>query len=67
MSDLLERLRAASRDDRLSTGTLYSDAADEIERLREEIEQLDELGEHWYNKFEQLEARLRAVVRRQDW
>lgn len=31
--DLVERLRAASHDERLSTGALYATAADEIERL----------------------------------
>lgn len=33
-ADILQRLRAASRDERLSTGALYTEAADEIERLR---------------------------------
>jgi hypothetical protein len=35
MSDLVTRLQAASHDERLSTGKLYADAADEIERLRD--------------------------------
>ena len=34
MSDLVKRLQAASRDDRLADGMLYREAADEIERLR---------------------------------
>jgi len=37
MSDLIERLRAASHDERLSTGMLYREAADEIERLQHEL------------------------------
>lgn len=32
--DIVTRLRAAKKDDRLSTGALYGEAADEIERLR---------------------------------
>jgi hypothetical protein len=35
MTNLVDRLRAASHDERLSTGKLYADAADEIERLRD--------------------------------
>lgn len=34
MSDLVEMLQAASRDDRLVDGMLYRKAVDEIERLR---------------------------------
>jgi hypothetical protein len=37
MSDIVEQLVAASHDERLSTGALYREAADEIERLREEV------------------------------
>lgn len=33
MSELLRMLRAAVEDERLSSGTLYREAADEIERL----------------------------------
>ena len=36
-SDIVERCRAAGRDERLSTGALYLEAADEIERLRAEL------------------------------
>ena len=36
MTDLIERLQAASRDDRLADGMLYREAADEIERLRKQ-------------------------------
>lgn len=34
MADIVDRCRAAAQDDRLSTGALYAEAADEIERLR---------------------------------
>lgn len=34
MSDIVEMMRAAGRDDRLADGALYLKAADEIERLR---------------------------------
>jgi hypothetical protein len=34
VSDLIEQLIAASRDERLSTGALYREAADELERLK---------------------------------
>jgi hypothetical protein len=34
VSDLIEQLIAASRDERLSTGALYREAADEMERLK---------------------------------
>jgi hypothetical protein len=34
MTDLINRLRAAAHDERLSTGAMYAEAADEIERLR---------------------------------
>lgn len=37
MTDLIERLIAASHDERLSTGVLYREAADELERLRAEV------------------------------
>ena len=37
MSDIATRLRAASADERLSTGMLYREAADEIERLTSEL------------------------------
>lgn len=36
MDDLVAMARAAQRDDRLSTGALYGELADEIERLRED-------------------------------
>ena len=34
MADLVDRLRAAALDERLSTGTLYREAAEEIEFVR---------------------------------
>jgi hypothetical protein len=33
VNDIVERLRAASKDERLSCGALYAESADEIERL----------------------------------
>jgi hypothetical protein len=42
MTDIIERLRAAIFDERLSTGALYTEAAREIEGLRIEIEVLEE-------------------------
>ena len=50
MDDLIERLRAASHDERLSTGMLYREAADEIDRLRRELAEARELlreCRHW--------------------
>lgn len=41
--DLTTRLRAAGHDERLSTGQLYLDAADEIDRLSAALTQLDHL------------------------
>jgi hypothetical protein len=43
-ADIVERCMAAVADDRLSTGALYREAADEIVRLREA---LTEIMNHW--------------------
>ena len=37
MSDLIDMLQAASRDDRLADGMLYRKAAEEIQRLSDEL------------------------------
>lgn len=41
MSTLIERLRLAGRDERLSTGQLYLDAADAIDQLERELKETE--------------------------
>jgi GrpB-like predicted nucleotidyltransferase (UPF0157 family) len=69
MSDIVERLRAASHDETLSCGALYAEAGDEIERLL--IQQrllLQSLGE----RNEEIERLRQELARdenqwRKDW
>lgn len=46
-NELCSRLRAAGRDERLSTGSLYLEAAAEIERLRTEIDYWTKAATVW--------------------
>lgn len=43
MTDIVEMMRAAGRDDRLADGALYLKAADEIERLRKALQKIEYL------------------------
>lgn len=43
MSDIVDQLRLAVRDERQTSGQLHADAADEIDRLRDRVEELEGL------------------------
>lgn len=67
MSDLVEMLQAASRDDRLADGMLYRKAADHIEELEQlvlgQAATIQARGE----RIEELEAEVRELDECLNW
>ncbi len=65
MSDLTQRLRAWAHDERLGHGPLLLDAAAEIERQRQLIEDIDASGIHsCHDRCQRLECVQRREIER---